>query len=146
MLLSPSDSHHRRRGLHRREKINPALSPDCYCLLWFKLRDSGHFLCVAICLLPEGTAERKKEKVNLARKQGRSRVFSKQLTDLTSGSPSSIKLEIKCRQTQLIPRSGSSDKSAQQPWLVQHPALTPGMLQRHPALTPGMFLRVHQGS
>lgn len=68
-------------------KINPVLSPDCYCLLWFKLSDSGHFLYVAICLLPEGIAERKKEKVNLARRQGRSRVFSRQLTELTSGSP-----------------------------------------------------------
>lgn len=69
----------------RKDKSNSA--PDCYCLLWFKLSDSGHFLYVAICLLPEGIAERKEEKVNLARKQGRSRVFSRQLTELTSGSP-----------------------------------------------------------
>ena len=74
-------------GSFREQSINPALHPDCYYLLWFKLSDWGHFLYVAIRLLPEGIVERKEKKVNLARKQGRSRVFSRQLAELTSGSP-----------------------------------------------------------
>lgn len=49
------------------KSINPALHPDCCYLLWFKLSDWGHFLYVAICLLPEGIVERKEKKVNLAR-------------------------------------------------------------------------------
>lgn len=87
MLLAPFNSHHWRRGSFREKSINPALHPDCYYLLWFKLSDWGHFLYVAICLLPEGIVERKEKKVNLTRKQGRSRVFRRQLAELMSGSP-----------------------------------------------------------